>query len=233
MIWFDIIIFAAVALFLGWRLFTVLGERHGEERERGNPFEAKPSQDAAQDRPASPAEPRDRMHDDDGPPLMDAPPAAKLRPKSAPDSLAGRLEQIADADPRFNEKSFLAGARSAFEMIVGAFAADDTAALRPLLSDDVYDSFAAAIRDRQSRKEKLETRIIRIRETEITEASLTINTARVSVRFVSEQVQTLRDAAGNVIDGGQSHEVTDIWTFTRNTRAIDPNWHLAETRADA
>ena len=117
-------------------------------------------------------------------------------------------------------------------MIVKAFAEEDTAALRPLLSDDVYDSFAGAIRQRQAAKEKLETRITRIRDVSLEDASLQINTAKVTVKIVSEQVQATKDAAGNVLSGdpAKPHEMVDIWTFSRNTRSLDPNWHLVATR---
>ena len=221
MIWFDVLIFAAVAAFLAYRLNQVLGQRHGDERQQENPFVVKPE-----------AKPEIRTLEDDSP-LIDAPAApAAIKPKNAPESLAGRIEMIELADPSFNEKSFLNGARGAFEMIVGAFAAEDTTILRPLLSDDVYDGFSGAIRTRQAAKEKLSTRILRIKEVELTEASLVINTAKVTVRFVSEQIQFVRNAAGEVISGSESvsHEVVDIWTFTRNLRSSDPNWHLCETR---
>lgn len=225
--WFDIIIFAVVAFFLILRLRAVLGERHGEEQQRPNPFVLQ--------KPPAPPEHRlpDAAADYTDTPVApsEAPPP---RPSAPPDSLQGRIERLAAADPSFNEKGFLSGARGAFEMIIKAFAAEDTPTLRPLLSDDVYDSFAAAIRARQAAKEKLETKILRIREAELVDVSLVVNTARVTVRFVSEQVQCTRDAAGAVVDGhpGDSRELRDVWTFTRNVRSTDPNWHLCETRSE-
>lgn len=213
MIWFDVLIFAAVAAFLGWRLYTVLGERNSDEPTRIHPFAPTPMQRPATDAPTDPA-PMPVLH-------------------HAPDSLAGRLAAIQQADPAFNEKSFLTGAKAAFSLIVTAFAAEDTPALRPLLSDDVYDSFSGAIRARQLAKEKLTTKINRIKDISVEDASLVINTARVTLRIVSEQVQVTYDADGHVLSGDPTtpHEVIDIWTFSRNTRALDPNWHLAETRS--
>lgn len=219
--WFDIIIFAAIAVFLVLRLRGVLGERHGDEQKRPNPY-------ALQTPPAN--EQANQPVD-----AIDAPVVVKPRSSTAPDSLQGRLDLITQADSNFSEKSFVNGAKSAFQMILNAFAAEDTPTLRPLLSDDVYDSFAAAIRARQAAKEKLETKVVRIKDAEIVEASLVINTARVTVRIVSEQIQCTRDASGAVVDGDatQPREVRDIWTFTRNVRALDPNWHLSETLSEA
>lgn len=224
--WADIIFFAIIAVFLAIRLRSVLGERHDGEQQRPNPYTLQPP-------PA-----------DSKPPLVDSAtrniptdiplPTPKPRSSAPPNSLQGRIDQIASADPNFGEKTFITGAKGAFEMIVKAFAAEDTPTLRPLLSDDVYDSFAGAIRARQAAREKLDTKVVRIKDAEIIDASLTINTAKVVVRFVSDQIQCTRDAAGNVVDGdaSQSREVRDVWTFTRNTRALDPNWHLAETRSE-
>lgn len=226
--WLDIIVFAAIAFFLALRLRSVLGERHDDGQQRPNPYTLQ--------RP-----PATGSTDNSLPPVIDAArdntadiPLPKPRSSAPPNSLQGRIDQIASADPNFGEKTFISGAKTAFEMIVKAFAAEDTPTLRPLLSDDVYDSFAGAIRARQAAKEKLETRVVRIKDAEIIDASLTINTAKVVVRFVSDQIQCTRDAAGNVVDGdtSQSREVRDVWTFTRNTRALDPNWHLAETRSE-
>lgn len=223
-IWFDIVVFAAVAAFLAYRLYSVLGEKNDDERERPNPFVLPPRDTAETPPPAAGPAPGY------GEPVA-APPKV---PSHAPDSLAGRLASIHEADPNFSEKSFLAGARGAFEMIVTAFAAEDTVALRPLLSDDVYSSFAGAIRARQLAKEKLETKIVRIKDVELMDAVMTINTARVTVRIISEQIQCTRNAAGEVVDGNPtaSRQVTDVWSFARNTRSLDPNWHLVETRAE-
>lgn len=241
MIWFDIVLFAGVAAFLGWRLYLALGERHGDERSRQNPYDLeairreREKSESASSRPSPVDAPKavdDQQDEDKVVPLHPTNGGLPVM-KHAPDSLAGRLAAIEEADPRFDEKSFVAGAKNAFGMIVTAFAAEDTATLRPLLSDDVYDSFAEAIRQRKAAGEKLETRIVRIVDADIEDASLSLNTARVTVRLVSEQVQVVRNVAGDVLSGDQKHPVSvvDLWTFTRNTRASDPNWFLAETRS--
>jgi len=225
--WFDIIIFAVIAFFLAMRLRSVLGERHGDEQQRPNPYvlQKPPVQQGSAPNDQSIEAIKD---------VIVADVAAPAKASSAPAaSLQGRLDQIAAADPNFGEKSFLNGAKGAFQMIVTAFAAGDTPTLRPLLSDDVYDSFAGAIRARQAAGEKLETKVVHIKEAEIIDAGMTINNARVTVRIVSEQIQVTRNAEGVVVDGNevQVREVRDVWTFTRNTRALDPNWQLAETRS--
>jgi len=216
-VFIEIVIFAMIAAFLVYRLRSVLGRRTGEERPRPNPFTAPTA------RPDN---------------VVPLPPRAAADAPYAPDepvSLAEALKQIHAADPTFDEKGFLYGARGAFQMIVEAFARGDTAALRPLLSDEVYDNFVQAIRQRSAAGETLETRIERVRDADVVEARMEGRDAVVTVRFISEQINLIRNAAGEIIDGDpkQPVEVTDDWTFRRNTRARDPNWALVETRTPA
>jgi len=214
----DIVVFALIAGFLVFRLRSVLGRRHGDERVRPNPFVteagAPPPADNVITLPTRPA------------------PVAEEEPDNEPYSLATGLSRIRAVDPTFDEKAFVQGAGQAFQMIVGAFAKGDTAALRPLLSDDVYENFARAIRARVSAGESHETRIDTISDADLLEARLEGRTAFVTIKFISQQMNVSRDANGQVIDGDASRaiEVVDIWTFARNTRSRDPNWLLVETR---
>lgn len=216
-VFIEIVIFAMIAAFLVYRLRSVLGRRTGEEQQRPNPFTPR----AGAPDNVVPLPERGR------PAASGAAPAA-----DEPVSLAAALAQIKGADPGFDEKHFLQGARGAFQMIVEAFAKGDTATLRPLLSDEVYENFARAVRDRQAAGETLETRIDRIVDADVVEARLDGRTALVTVKFVSEQMNVVRDRAGAVVDGDPDAavEATDVWTFARNTRARDPNWSLVETR---
>lgn len=220
---FDIVFFALVAGFLILRLRSVLGRRTGNEnRERWTPrlpqrAPAKPgSHGAAGDRPL--------------------PDNVTALPGREPVIVGGSpldaaLTQIRLADPSFDPPRFAEGAKAAFEMIVTAFAQGDTGTLRPLLADDVYENFAAAIKGRQDAKQTLETTLIGIKSAEVIEARMEGRTAYVTVKFVSEQVNVTRNAAGEVVDGDANRvaAVTDIWTFARNTRASDPNWALVQT----
>ncbi|MBI3710673.1 MAG: Tim44 domain-containing protein [Proteobacteria bacterium] len=220
---FDIIFFAMVAGFLILRLRGVLGRRTGNEKaERWTthapapvPRSGEPAPDAATHQPGHDA------------------PTVDVTPAPAGTTLDAGLTQIKLADPGFDPKTFLGGARGAFEMVINAFAHGDTAALRPLVADEVYDNFATAVRERQAAKHTLETSLIAVKAAEIVEARMDGRTALVTVKFVSEQVNVTRDAGGVVVEGdpAQAATITDVWTFSRNTRARDPNWALAATAA--
>jgi predicted lipid-binding transport protein (Tim44 family) len=116
-------------------------------------------------------------------------------------------------------------------MIVTAFAGGDKAALRPLLSDEVFQQFATAIDERVAAKETLETRILRLDGADIVEAELAGRTTQVTVKLVSNQINVTRAMDGSIVDGDPEHaiEKTDYWTFARDTRSSDPNWVLVAT----
>ena len=136
--------------------------------------------------------------------------------------------------PAFDPIGFTGGARAAFTTIVEAFAKGDTAALRPLLDGPTYASFEAAIRGRAERKEKAETTLIGFEASDIAAASLQGSEAVVTVRFVSEQINVVRNADGQIIDGNPNEvqKVIDLWTFRRDTKSSDPNWLLIKTESE-
>ncbi len=212
--YFDIVLFAMVAGFLVLRLRSVLGRRTGNERRP----------DAMLRRAEAPAEKVIPLpgRAPVAPPLVTATPA---------EAVSAGLERIRSADAAFDPSQFIEGARAAFEMIVAAFAAGDKPRLRPLLSDDVYKPFAGAIDERAGAGETLETRILQLKSLDIGEAGLVGRVARVTVKFVSDQINVLRAHDGSIVDGDPDHatEKTDFWTFARDTRSSDPNWTLVAT----
>jgi predicted lipid-binding transport protein (Tim44 family) len=209
----EILLFAGVALFLGLRLWNVLGRRTGAER---------PPQTPPVLRPAPP---------NNVVPLAERGRTIDARPIAGADPVQAGLNEIRAADPAFRLDAFVEGARHAFEFIVKAFADGDTATLRPLVSDEVYDIFSDAIRHRLSVKETVDTRVVRLQEPELEEAHLTGRTAFITLKFVSSQISVTRDADGKLVEGDPERAVehTDRWTFSRNTRAADPNWSLVST----
>jgi predicted lipid-binding transport protein (Tim44 family) len=222
---FDIILFAMIAGFLVLRLRSVLGRRTGEERP--------PLPDPFARRRAEPR-PDDKVVElPDHTARKPAEAEAATAAATGSDALSAGLTQVQIADPSFRPPEFVKGAGAAFELVVAAFAKGDTKALRPLLNDAVFADFSNAIAEREKAGHRLETTLVGIKSGDILEARLDGRVAFVTVKFVTEQVNVTRDAAGNVVDGHPDRvtTVTDIWTFARNTRARDPNWTLVETRS--
>jgi len=223
----DIILFAALAAFLVFRLRSVLGRRTGHERRPPQDPMSGPSRDATREAPG----------DDNVIELPGKAGAAKaeasFEASASDDPLAAGLTEIRIADPGFSPAEFEKGAQAAFEMIVQAFADGDVKTLRNLLNDEVFENFSGAIEQREKAGETLETTVIGIKSAEVIEARVDGRMAFVVMKFVSEQVNVTKDKDGAVVDGDPSHvtAITDIWTFARNTRARDPNWLLVETRS--
>jgi predicted lipid-binding transport protein (Tim44 family) len=215
----DILIFAVIAAFLIYRLKSVLGTRHGDERSRRNPFAADDA--AARLLAAQKPEPlkkpfqiTDYATDKDG-------------------QIAAGLDEIAAADHQFDVNGFMDGAKAAFEMIVTAYSRGDRSALKPLLSPKLYNDFDAGIGAREAAGHISETMIHRIKAARIVKAHLGGTMAYITVDYDVEQTTVTRDKSGAVVEGSPDRisSVEDIWTFTRDIRSSDPNWALIETSA--
>ncbi|MEH6487477.1 Tim44/TimA family putative adaptor protein [Hyphomonas oceanitis] len=192
----EVLVLAAVALIVLSRLYMALG-RGGNDRPVQRPSA---SSTPAESKVADLAERRERRVSDERP-IFTGP-------------AAGGLEDIYNVDNSFTVSGFMQGAKMAYTMIVAAFAKGDRAALRPLLDDDVYEAWDAAITARQTNNEKT-FELLRIKRAEIESAELDGDTARVVVRYEAE-----------LGDGEITRTAKEHWTFMRNVRAADPNWIL-------
>jgi predicted lipid-binding transport protein (Tim44 family) len=156
-----------------------------------------------------------------------------LRGATVIESTRDDLRRIAEHDKSFDAEHFLNGAKQAYEMIVTAFAEGNRDMLQNLLSQDVYEGFADAMDDRDSRGEKVDQSFVGINKCDITDAVLDGSEVSVTLKFVSQLITATMNSAGEVISGDPQkiHEMTDIWTFARDTRDQDPNWRLIATQA--
>jgi predicted lipid-binding transport protein (Tim44 family) len=220
----DIILFALVAAFLILRLRNVLGRRDGHQGRSNDPFET----------PSKPEKPDDkvvRLPDrSDQAPATDESPVEALESEARTPLEAG-LTQIKVADPKFDSREFLSGARIAFELILTSYAGNDTTSLKPLLSPEVFGNFSQSIRDRQQANESMEITLVGFKSADIVEAYMAGRTAHLTIKFISQQITVGRDENNEVIEGDPKEviEVTDFWTFARDTRSSDPNWILVAT----
>ncbi len=243
---FDLttVLFALLAIFVVWKLRSVLGSRTGNERPPLDPFQGPRANGdadakAAGSRPAAGengkiirlpgaandpgAQPARRSNDPERWKIL-AEPGAK--------AWSG-LDAIAAADPAFAGKPFLDGVWAAYEMIITAFARGDTKTLKPLLAKDVYDSFAQAIAERERRGERIETTFVSIEKAVAEDAQLRGRTAQITLRILSKLITATYERGGAVIDGapGKVVDMVDVWTFARDIDSRDPNWKLVATEA--
>ena len=221
---------AAVVIFL--QLRNVLGRRTGSERPPFDPYTAARTRDkepAANGQDNVVSLPRRK-----GAPENEETYAAIDKFAAAGTDLNKGLRAIKDADPSFEPKGFVEGAKMAYEMIVMAYADGDRKTLKNLLSREVYEGFVAAIAERENRSEKIQSSFVGIDKADIVSAEMKGGEAHVTLRIVSELISATRDSAGSVIDGDPETvaEVKDVWTFARDTRSRDPNWKLVATEAE-
>lgn len=233
---FDVLtlVFLGLAVFVIFKLRSVLGTRTGTERKPEDMMRRDDGGMSQQQGAAMPNNvvPMPGMRQPNTPAVAE-PEArlAALMPKDHP-AFPG-LVQIMSADPEFDPQDFVQGARGAYEMIVMAFAQGDKRTLKDLLAKDVFEGFESAINDREKRKEKVETQFVSIDKAEIIDSMLRVRNAQVTVKFLSKLITATRDAAGTVIDGSAEKvsDVTDIWTFQRDVSTNDPNWRLIATES--
>jgi predicted lipid-binding transport protein (Tim44 family) len=211
----QLLVLGAIAVFLILRLRGVLGTRDG--------FETPPVPEESA--------PRKRFDVVEG---TASPGDSDIADHAAPDSpTALALAQMKRIEPDFAVGPFLAGAKSAYEMILMAFESGDISEMRGFLAPQVAEAFDSVIADRKARGLTTEAQFLGTRETVLAGAEFTTDTAmaELSVRFVGEMIVATRDAQGNVIDGDpkSSRKQRDVWTFSRRMGQDDPNWQLVAT----
>jgi predicted lipid-binding transport protein (Tim44 family) len=211
-----IVILALVALFIGLRLYSVLGERTGHEQQQ--PI-------------LKPADPEARVEPRVG--NLSATPTATLDQADMaflPTAGPG-VRAILAADPTFDVARFMEGAKAAYRMILEAYWRGDLDTLRPHVDAHVFEAFSGAVEQRVKDGLTVDNRLVAIEQAVIAEATLERSVATVTVRFEADIAAVTRNNEGEVVAGSLSDAVQtrDLWTFRRDIASRDPNWVLVET----
>ena len=211
----SLLVLAGIAIFLILRLRSVLGTREGFEKPAVRPVSSRPD-------PRRDFEVIEGGPDDD---ITDHVPNDSEAAKS--------LAAMKMAEPGFNVREFLQGARGAYEMILMAFERGDVDELSNFLADDVLESFESVIREREAQGLRIDAEFVGIREWALQNATFDrgTNEAEVTVRFVGELTSVVRNADGEIVEGdpGEIKRQRDVWTFARTMGTDDPNWLLVAT----
>ena len=199
----DIIILGLLALFLGFRLKNLLGDRsgYGEDVNNLETYNEKKSDNNN---------------------------VINLNKKK----ISGEgLEVLKKSDPNFSEEEFVIGAKQAFKIIIEAFVDSDIEKLKPLIDYELLKSFTKSISEREARQEKQFVDILSINKLDIINISLNDNIASISIRIESEQIKYTIDKNDKIIDGNKdvSEIIKDKWVLERDISSNDPNWKLVET----
>lgn len=209
----EIVLLAMIALFVGFRLYAVLGQRTGHEQQPVTRPEAKPDTApvlATPETTANAAEPSGLAYEQ---------------------GAATGIRAIIAADPSFDVARFIEGAQSAYKMVLEAFWKGDREALAELTGPNVRGAFEESIDARETAGHVLDNRLVSIERSAIEEARLAGKVAEIEIRFEAYVAAVTRNEAGDLVAGSLSDAVPthDIWTFQRNLASKDPNWLLVET----
>lgn len=212
-----------IAVFLGLRLYAVLGRRPEDSDE---PLRRRLEQADPQASPrAMPAKLLEKT------PIALRASTPTAEPSAFDASAEAGIRAMIAADRRFDVTLFLTGAKSAYGMVLDTFWRGDKDALAQLCERAVYDRFAEAIDARTAQGESIDARLIRINDARIVSAEFTAPVAKIAVRFVADIASVTRNADGAVVAGSldDAIESHDLWTFTRDLNSRDPDWQLDET----
>jgi predicted lipid-binding transport protein (Tim44 family) len=222
------LVLAGVAIFVCWRLWSVLGQRTGNERPPADltigSSKSTPDPGNVLEFPKIKLEPENPFVTEPDKPVWEG--FAKQE-----SDLAIGLEKLAQSDSTFSPKGFLTGAKLAYEMIVDAFAKGDKGTLKNLLSRDVFDGFSKAIDARAKAGERMDFQFVGFEKADFLTVALVDMRATITLKFIGEMISATYDKAGNLVGGNpkEIQEVTDIWSFERDVGQKDPNWRVVAT----
>lgn len=228
----ELLLYALVAGGLVFWLRSVLGTKHGEERDQSEGImSAFSGEDAVSENAASTDSDSDLSGEEQ---IQDL-----LHKKEGTISIESKtaevgLLDISNLDKAFDVKFFLEAAQDVFVMVVEGFGKGDKELLQDLLADDVYSAFEGAIDAREKSGEVLDNEIHAINRAEIIEAELDNKDAKITVRFIADEISVTRDKDEEIVAGHPERTTVmrDIWVFSRNIKSRDPRWFVIETRGD-
>jgi predicted lipid-binding transport protein (Tim44 family) len=200
----DIIIFAIIAIFLVYRLKSILGQ-NSDVNEQNNKIDIGEK---------------------------DFTNVVKLgNKKTDVNETKIKKDSLYSEDPNFNEKEFLKGAQNFFEIVIDCFVKGDLKNIKMYIDDKLIKNFQLVIDERLQEEESLKINIVKMISIQIKDVKKLNNFLRVSVLFESEQIKVLKDKKGKIIDGDQKKSilVKDLWTFEKKIQSKDLNWILVET----
>ena len=185
---FDIIVFAVIAIFIIYRLRSVLGKRTGYQKNlTTNQYSEEKKEQIKKNTP--------QLKDNEQ-----------------------KLLKIYESVENFDHKSFLEGAKRAFEIIISAYNQGDKKTLKGLVSKDVFSAFEKAINNENNNPS---SQFYSLVIDGVEDAKLENNIVKITLRFTSEQFTN--DDENTVI------KKQDLWTFEKKADSKSPEWILPST----
>ena len=200
----DIIIFAVIAIFLIYRLKSILGQNSEVNEQSNNPdIQSKKATNVV-----------------------------KLDDKKL-DINNSKIDKntIITIDPTFNENDFLKGAQNFFKMVIDSFVKGNLKDVIDFIDNKLIKNFQSVINERLEEKETLLINVTKMNSVQIKDIKRLKNYLRITVLFETDQIKVLKDRKGKIIDGDPKNSIVvkDLWTFEKQIQSKDLNWKLVET----
>ncbi|PIZ33421.1 MAG: hypothetical protein COY39_02645 [Alphaproteobacteria bacterium CG_4_10_14_0_8_um_filter_37_21] len=215
----DLIVLIALACFVLYRLWSILGTKTGVERKRTLILDDSDNVIVM----------TKKQHDDNSTDVQE-------EESELPAHQNRLVEEIVKNDPDFDVEYFLKGAEAAYSMITKAFAKGNKKRLKMLLSDDMYKLFSGSITTREKDQLTIETKIESFEIVEI-DAAKVIDVkdqkkAQITVFFKTKQVVVTYDQNEEIVENEAKTSILrqDYWTFERAFNADSLQWTLVNTK---
>lgn len=239
------VIFLGIAVIVFLYLRSILGTRTGNERQPTDPYNRENNEksplgtgtkehDNVVSMPERPHQDQPLPHGTNHQPQPDI--SEQIKKFAEPGTtLSNGLSDIANADKDFDPVEFMQGAERAYEMIIMAYSDGDKRTLKKLLAKDVYNGFSEAIDQREADGHEMITQFVGFDKIAMLEAGIEDKAAEITVKFKSSLIRYLTDSNDNIVEGDDKNieKITDIWTFSHNLNARDPNWKLISTESES
>lgn len=205
------IIFLILTVGIGYILYSTLGKRTGHQ----------------------PSEPMTPIRSRWSKAMKAANIVSQTQDPIADSPLITGVKQLKVLDPKFDQAFFLTTTRNNFEAIIQGFVKGDLNLLKQSLTPALYSTYAKAIEDRTAAKQQAELSFFRFIRGEIKEIAVKDFLGTVSINFVSEQSQVIKDTHGKILEGNPDilDEINEIWVFEKDLKSPGSNWMLARTYA--
>ena len=218
----QIIVLAAVAFFLFWRLRSVLGSRQGFEKLNKNVDEKTKSSKINSNIDDKIIDIKSTNIDEEIADYVDE--------NSEQFKTLSELKKLEDG---WQVSHFVSGAKLAYEEILMAFENGDLNKIKKLSSKDVYTAFKEVIDDRNQKGLQVEAifggvRDIRIKDVKLNKKNLEAN---ITMIFQCDITYSIKDKNNKIVEGGSDKvkKQKDVWTFTRKMNSDVPIWYLTKT----
>lgn len=159
--------------------------------------------------------------------------SSKASPKKDEKEELQGVAALMAADSSFNEKEFLQGAASAYEMYYEAFNAGDEDMLDELTAPRVYDMAMEQLDEAESQGQEAKVDVKAIKATSLVDARIHGRSMVVDVKYEAEICEYTVDNEGKVAEGSKEdvRKVTSVWTWAKPVGNEDPNWELEAINA--